>query len=245
VQMFVDRAQAVRASFALTVENFSDVASACRHLDGLPLAIELAAARAKLLGPRALVARLDKSLDLRGPGADRPTRQQALRDTIDWSYQLLPSAQQALFRRLGVFAGGADVEAVAAVWAGGGDSATQDADLVDLVADLVDASLVTVAEDDDGEPRFRLLETVRAFALDALGDADGLYAVRWAHAAHFVDVANRLDFLSIWGSREQALRGNRLFESEWNNFREAVAWATARPAEPEPDSSGRLALGLT
>ena len=119
VQLFVDRAQKVRASFALTTDNSSEVAAICRHLDGLPLAIELAASRSKLLGPRALLARLDQALDLRGADADRPTRQQALRDTIDWSYRLLPADQQALFRRLGVFAGGADLEALAAVCANG------------------------------------------------------------------------------------------------------------------------------
>jgi predicted ATPase/class 3 adenylate cyclase len=244
VQLFVNRAVAVRASFALTVDNSPEVAAICRRLDGLPLAIELAAARSKLLGPRALLVRLDQALDLPGSGADRPTRQRALRATIDWSYRLLPAPQRVLFRRLGVFAGGADLDAVAAVCVDG----IGDADPVELVADLVDASLVTVGEDDDGEPRLTMLETVRAFALDAFADAGELQDARRLHAAHFVDVAARLDWFMIWASREQALRGNRLFDLEWHNFREAAAWATSSDslsARPEPGIGERRALGLT
>jgi predicted ATPase len=241
VQLFVDRACAVRSSFCLTVDNSSEVAAICSHLDGLPLAVELAAARSRLLGPRALLARLDQALDLRGPGADRPTRQQALRDTIDWSYRLLGPPQQTLFRRLGVFAGGADLDALAAVCA---DSAVGDRDPVDLVEDLVDVSLVTVSEDDDGEPRLGMLETVRAFALDALRDSGELEDARRLHAAHYVDVAARLSFFVVWSSHEQAVRSNRLFELEWNNFREAAAWATGPVAGHEPDTAERRRLGL-
>ncbi|MFZ2015490.1 MAG: NB-ARC domain-containing protein, partial [Nocardioides sp.] len=115
VQLFVDRAKAVRSSFALDADCAAEVVAICRHLDGLPLAIELAAARSKLLGPRALVSRLDQVLDLRGTGADRPSRQQALRETIDWSYRLLRPPEQAVFRRLGVFAGGAGLDGLSAV----------------------------------------------------------------------------------------------------------------------------------
>jgi predicted ATPase/class 3 adenylate cyclase len=244
VQLFVDRACAVRTSFDLTADNSSDVAAICRHLDGLPLAIELAAARSKLLGPRALLARLDGALDLRGSGADRPPRQRALRDTIDWSYRLLPSAQQAMFRRLGVFAGGADLDAVMAVCHEG---ASSEGDTVAMLEDLIDASLVTVGEDDDGEPRFALLETVRAFALDGLREVAELEDARRAHAAHFVDVADRLSFFVVWASHEQALRGNRLFERELSNFREVARWASApSPSEApaEPGTVTRHHLGL-
>ncbi len=244
VQLFVQGARAVRASFALTADNFPDVAAVCRHLDGLPLAIELAAARSKLLGPRALLVRLDRALDLRGSHTDRPTRQRALRETIDWSYRLLTAPQQALFRRLGVFAGGADLDAVTAVWA---DRTLGDDVPADLVEDLVDASLVTVTEDDDGEPRFEMLETVRAFALETLEDAGDLEGARHAHAAHFAGVAARLHWSVIWSTREHRFRGNRLFERELNNFRGALAWATSPmtpTARPEPDTGEPAALGL-
>jgi predicted ATPase/class 3 adenylate cyclase len=241
VQLFVDRACAVRASFALTTDNSSEVAAICRHLDGLPLAIELTAARSKLFGPRALLTRLDQALDLRGSDADRPTRQQALRDTIDWSYRLLEARQQSLFRRLGVFAGGADLDALAAVCA---DGALGERDPVDLVEDLVDASLVTVTEDEDGEPRLGMLETVRAFALDALSEAGELEAARRLHATHYVDVAARLSFFVVWASHEQAVRSNRVFELEWNNFREAAAWARSTAARPEASLAERRRLGL-
>jgi predicted ATPase len=241
VQLFVDRACAVRASFCLTAGNSAEVTAICSHLDGLPLAVELAAARSKLLGPRALLARLDQALDLRGSDADRPTRQQALRETIDWSYRLLEAPQQSLFRRLGVFAGGADLDALAAVCA---DGAVGDRDPVELAEDLVDVSLVTVTEDDDGEPRLGMLETVRAFALDTLRDAGDLEGARRLHAAHYVDVAARLSFFEVWASHEQAVRSNRLFEREWNNFREAVAWATSPATDPEPATAERRELGL-
>jgi predicted ATPase/class 3 adenylate cyclase len=243
VELFADRACAVRASFALTADNSSDVAAICRHLDGLPLAIELAAARSKFLGPRALLARLDGALDLRASDADRPPRQQALRATIDWSYRLLPATQQAMFRRLGVFAGGADLDAVTAVCA---EDTVREADAIDMLADLIDASLVTVREN-DGEPRFALLETVRTFALDALREEGELENAQRAHAAHFVQVADRMSFFVVWASHEQALLGNRLFERELNNFREIARWATA-PESAEASTNGsaveRHQLGL-
>ncbi len=244
VQLFVDRARAVRASFALTVDNAADVSEICRHLDGLPLAIELAAARSKLLGPRALLSRLDQALDLRGTDADRPTRQQAMRATIDWSYRALPAAQQALFRRLGVFAGGADLDALAAVY---GVDTIGDCDLIDVVADLVDASLITVTEDDDGEPRFTMMETMRVFALDSLEHAGELTAARLRHATHFAGVAAQLDWRLTWATREHMIRCNRRFIREQNNFREALAWATSptsRPAAPDAQGAEHGALGL-
>ena len=118
------------------------------------------------------------------------------------------------------------------------------ADPVDLVEDLVDVSLVTITEDDDGEPRLGMLETVRAFALDALRDAGELEAARRLHVAHYVDVAAQLSFFVVWASHEQAVRSNRLFDLEWNNFREAAAWATSPVAGPEPDTAERRRLGL-
>jgi predicted ATPase/class 3 adenylate cyclase len=245
VRLFVNRAQAVRTSFALTAENCSDVAAVCRRLDGLPLAIELAAARSKLLGPRALLARLDRVLDLRGSDSDRDTRQQALRETINWSYRLLPRPQQALFRRIGVFASGADLAALAAVFPDDTSGPGSDVDLLDLTADLVDASLVTATQDSDGEPRFSLLETVRLFALDALAETGELEDARHVHAAHFAEVAAHLDWRSTGTTVEQAIRAHRLFELERNNLREALGWAsTSSVTRPEPAALSPHTLGL-
>lgn len=245
VQLFVDRARAVRTTFSLTANNSTAVVAICGRLDGLPLAIEIVAAHSKVLGPRALLARLDHALDLRGPAADRPARQQALRDTIDWSYRLLPVDQQALFRRLGVFVAGADLHAVEAVCIAGG---AVEGDLIGLAADLVDASLVTVTEDGDGEPRFAMLETVRAFALDALADAGEMEGTRRLHAEHFAAVAAQLRWRAVWDTPQQAIRGNRLFEVELNNFREALGWATTPSSggdAHEPGIDARIAVALT
>ena len=269
VQLFVERARAVRSSFRLAPDNAADIAAICGHLDGLPLAIELAAARSKLLGPRGLRARLDQALaqtlthttdrttdlriDSRNPQADRPTRQQALRETIDWSYRLLPPPQQALFRRLGVFAGGADLDAVAAVCGNrvpedtrpGAASPDDTDDTADLVEALVDASLVGVTEDDDGDPRFTLLETLRAYALDALAHAGELDDTRLAHARHYASVAWRLRWFIIWTSREARLHANRLFDREQHNFREALTWLTTDPGSSSNSGSGRDAAERT
>jgi predicted ATPase len=163
VQLFAQTARSVRSGFAVTADNVGDVVAICSRLDGLPLAIELAAARSKLLAPHALLARLDKALDLRASGVGRPSRQRTLRDTIAWSYDLLEPRQQVLFRRLGVFAGGADLDAIEAVCG----ELLDGEDLLDVIAELVDASLATIGESIDGEPRAGMLVTVRAFALDS------------------------------------------------------------------------------
>ena len=228
MQLFVDRARAVRASFTLTVDNASDVAAICRHLDGLPLAIELAAARSKLLGPRALLTRLDQALDLRATDADRPTRQQALRERSTGRYRLLPAPQQALFRRLGVCAGGADLDAVAAVCA---DGTVGDRDPTDLVADLVDASLVTVdrgrrrrapVHDVGDAERSRSKRSARPATSRRRGGCTPRTSQAWPPSWTGLDLA----------TREHMIRGNRLFHQERNNFREALAWATSPSAKP-------------
>jgi predicted ATPase/class 3 adenylate cyclase len=148
VRMFCQHAEMVRPGFALTAQNVADVAAVCRRLDGLPLALELAAARTRLLSPKALLAKLDSTLDLHGDAVDRPARHQALRDTIAWSYDLLSPELQVSFRSLGVFAGGADLQAAAAV-----ALATPGEDPLDAVGELVESGLLTVAEQPGGEPR--------------------------------------------------------------------------------------------
>jgi predicted ATPase/class 3 adenylate cyclase len=238
VQMFVQQARLVRPGFAVTADNAADVAAVCRRLDGLPLAIELAATRSKLLSPRALLARLDTALDLAASGSTVLRRQKTLRDTIAWSYELLDPSQQAFFRRLGVFASGADLDAVAAVTQGVGDP-----DALDLVADLADASLVIVGEDADGEPRVIMLETIRAFALDELRRLSEEKDVRRAHAAHYLSRAEPW-FDQIFASDvERVLRARRQFEPDVTNFREALTWALL-PDEPGPPSAEQAELGL-
>ena len=166
VQMFVGQAKMVRPSFELTDDNRDAVATLCRRLDGLPLALELAAAHARVLSPAALLSRLDGRLGAGVTASDRPDRQRTLGATIAWSYDLLTPSDQDVVRRLGVFSGSADLDAVAGY---GGD------DLLDVVNRLVATSLVQVEEGADAEPRLTLLETIRAFArerLHATGEAD-------------------------------------------------------------------------
>ena len=172
VALFVERARAVKADFAVTDANAPAVAEICVRLDGLPLAIELAAARAKLLSPQALLARLEQRFDLlTGGPRDQPARQQTLRATIDWSYGLLGPDEQTLFARLAVFAGGCTLEAAEAVCGDDG--------LLTALSTLIDNNLLAQEEQPDGEPRFTMLETIRAYALELL-EASGERPTRFA-----------------------------------------------------------------
>ena len=190
VRLFVARAGAVTPDFALTAEDVAAVAAICRRLDGLPLAIELAAARVAHLPPAALLARLEQRLPLlTGGPRDAPRRQQTMRDAIAWSYDLLPADEQALFRRLAVFAGGFALDAAEAV---AGDAARS---VFDALCALVDASLVQRADgpgerDPDG-PRYLLLETVREYGLEQLAASGEAEAARDRHVAFFVALAER------------------------------------------------------
>ena len=169
VALFVERAQAVKHEFALTKENATSVAAICARLDGLPLAIELAAARIKLLSPSAMLARLESRLNLLTGGAlDLPTRQQTLRGTVDWSYGLLNSAEQTLFRRLSVFSGGCSLEAAEAVCDTRGDLGL---DALDGMASMVDKSLAQHVEQSEAETRFFMLSTIREYALERLKES--------------------------------------------------------------------------
>jgi predicted ATPase/class 3 adenylate cyclase len=241
VQLFVQQATMVKPSFALSEANVADVVEICRRLDGLPLAIELAAARSKLLSPAALAARLGTAMELRDAAVDRPSRQQNLRATIGWSYDLLTPTQQAVFRRLGVFAAGADLDAVDGVT----DGSRNGADALDVVADLVDASLVTVGEGPGGEPRVSLLETVRAYAQDQLGAADEFDDARLRHASHFAALVEQLDSRQR-GAVDQVLEGRARFETEHENVREALEWllGPAGTTVVSPSTRVRMALRL-
>jgi predicted ATPase/serine/threonine protein kinase len=187
VALFVERAQAVAPRFALTAENAAAVAGVCTRLDGLPLAIELAAARVKLLSPAALAARLDHCLQvLTGGPKDVPTRQQTLRATIDWSHQVLSPAEQRLFRRLAVFAAPCTIEAAEAVCDFRQDLGM---DVLEGMGSLVDQSLLRRYEGADSEPRFEMLATIREYALERLVEAGEEPLTHRAHAAYSLVLA--------------------------------------------------------
>ena len=189
VALFIDRSAAIRPDFAVTNANAPAVAGICARLDGLPLAIELAAARIRLLPPEALLARLEHSLDLLvGGRRDLPARQQTLRSAIAWSFDLLDVPEQRLFRRLGVFVGGFTLEAAEAICSQDGDL---EIDTLDGIGSLVDASLVRLDRTTIGEPRYALLETVREFALERLEASGELSRTQRHHRDHFVAFAER------------------------------------------------------
>src|SRR5215213_7952186 len=176
IALFVERAQAVRPDFRLTAQNAQTVAEICVRLDGLPLAIELAAARIGLLSPEALLVRLEQRLAVLTDGArDLPPRHRTLRAAIGWSYELLDASEQALFRRLGVFVGGCALEVAEAVCNAEGDLPWT---VVDGLAALLDKSLLRLETGVDGEPRFVMLETIRAYALERLAASGEERAIR-------------------------------------------------------------------
>jgi len=215
VALFVERAQAIKREFALTRENAPAVAAICARLDGLPLAIELAAARIKLLPPSAMLARLESRLNLLTGGArDLPTRQQTLRSTVDWSHGLLNAAEQTLFRRLSVFTGGCTLEGVEAVCDTKGDLGL---DVLDGMASMVDKSLAQQVEQVDAETRFLMLSTIREYALERLAESDDESATRRAHAAYYLVLAEE-------GAEDVVAHPEWLdrFEIEHDNFRLAL-----------------------
>ncbi|MGB9282642.1 MAG: protein kinase, partial [Candidatus Sulfotelmatobacter sp.] len=215
VALFVERAQAVKHEFALTKENAPAVAAICARLDGLPLAIELAAARIKLLSPSAMLARLESRLNLLTGGArDLPSRQQTLRSTVDWSYGLLNAAEQTLFRRLSVFTGGCTLEGVEAVCDTKGDLGL---DVLDGVASMVDKSLAQQVEQGEAETRLRMLSTIREYALERLTESNDESATRRAHAAYYLVLAEE-------GAEDAVAHPEWFdrFEIEHDNFRTAL-----------------------
>jgi len=187
VALFVQRATAARPDFELNRENASAVAEICARLDGLPLAIELAAARVKVLSPSSMLTRLASRLQLlTGGSRDLPQRQQTLRAAIDWGYDLLSAAEQKLFRRLSVFVGGCNLESVEAVCDTKGNL---DLDLLDGMASMVDKSLVQQVERGKGESRFVMLETLREYALEKLEVSGEAALTKRAHAAYYLVLA--------------------------------------------------------
>ncbi len=233
VRLFVERAQAVRPSFALTAENARAVAEICVQLDGLPLAIELAAARIKLLTPQAILARLQSRLNfLTGGARNLPARQQTLRKTLDWSYDLLSANEQRFFRRLGVFVGHWTLEAAAAIGAADG---ANESETLELLTSLVDKSLVRVVEDAaSGETRFMLLETIREYALDSLEKHGEREQAQQRHAQFYLRLAEEVE-PELYGSGQRAAL-NRL-DRETGNLWAAMRWVIAA-------EKGELALRL-
>jgi tetratricopeptide (TPR) repeat protein len=216
--LFVQRAQAVRPDFTLTAENVVDVARICQRLDGLPLALELAAARIRLLPPHALLTRLRRRLPtLTGGARDLPERHQTLRAALAWSYDLLPPGAQTLFRRFSVFAGGATLEAIDAL-----KGNIPDGDTLDEVTALLDHSLLRSRGEVAGEPRYGMLETIREYAGDLLTTSGERATAERAHAVYYQALAERAE-RELRGP-EQATWMERL-EAEVNNLRAALRWS--------------------
>ena len=225
IRLFIERAQAVKADFTITKTNAPAIAEICARLDGLPLAIELAAARSKLMAPDALLARLSNRLQvLTGGARTQPARQQTLRNTIDWSYQMLDAPGQLLFARLEVFVGGCTLEAAEAVCVVDGD---QQQNVLDGLAALLDHNLLRRTETASGETRFVMQETIREYARDRLVACAEATIIRQQHAHFFLNWAERAA-LEAQGAH-QTVWLDRL-EQEHDNLRAALAWFDAQEA---------------
>ena len=221
VRLFVGRVQAVSPDFALTEHNAHAIAGICRRLDGLPLAIELASARVKVLPPAALLARLEHRLPvLTGGGRDLPTRQQTMRDAIAWSYDLLTPEEQAVFRRLVVFPAGCTLEAAEAVAGSNGGF-----DVFGEIASLVDSSLLRQEEGVDGVARFRMLETVREYGLEQLEVTGEAEATRQRLADRGLALAEQVEPARYFGNI--APEGMARLDEELPNLRAAIEWLLA------------------
>lgn len=232
IRFFVERAQTSKPEFALSQTNAADVAAICRSLDGLPFAIELAAARIKLFEPQTILARLSNSLRfLTGGGKELPERRQTMRGAIAWSYDLLDAEERQLLDRLSVFAGGFTIESAEAVGAEHG------VEILDTVSSLLDKNLIARMNQQSGEPRFRMLVVVREFALEKLGQAGATDEVHRRHSAFFADLAERA---------EPELRGARAAEwlqrldQEHENIRLALNWTI----DSEPQTALRIAASI-
>jgi predicted ATPase/class 3 adenylate cyclase len=239
VALFIARAQAVKPEFQVTNANAPAVAEICTRLDGLPLAIELAAVRIKLLPPQALLARLGQRLAvLTGGARDVPARQQTLRNTIEWSYHLLDAQEQRLFRRLSVFVGGCTLQAVEAVCEELGAGSGK---VFDAVASLIEKSLLQQTELEGEEPRLRMLETIREYALEALAATRELEVTQQAHAAYYLSLAERAE-AELEGPRQ--IRWLERLEREHDNLRAALQWSLERVGDEEAKADQEMALRL-
>ena len=223
VNLFLKRAQAIQSDFDVTADNAATIAQICLRLDGLPLAIELAAARIKLLPPQALLARLDRRLQvLTGGARDLPLRQQTLRNTLAWSYELLTTEEQCLFEQLSIFVGGCTLEAAETICSVSGDVAADvDGSVLDGVASLINKNLVQQQAQSDGGPRLLMLETIREYGLEALETSGKMEATRWAHATYYLRLAEEAEpQLRV----PQQVSWFERLEREHDNLRATLSW---------------------
>ncbi len=242
VRLFLERAQAIQPGFALTPANIGTIAEICTRLDGLPLAIELAAARIKLLPPQALLKRLSHRLEiLTGGVRDLPARHQTLRDTLKWSYDLLDAQEQRFFRRLSVFVNGWTLEAVEAVVSIEQERDGYSLPALDGVASLLDKSLLLPMERDEEEPHPIMLETIREYGLERLAASGELEMARRAHAAYYLAQAEQAE--KEQGGEQQAAWLEWL-EREHENMRAALQWLLEQKEPEDLEKALRLAGAL-
>ena len=240
--LFVQSAQAIKSDFHLTEANARSIAEICIHLDGLPLAIELAAARTRLLSPQALLARLSHRLDVLTDGARNvPARQQTLRAAIAWSYHLLASSEQQLFRSLSVFAGGCTLQAI--------ETIAKNTSL-DGVSTLLENNLLRQVEQPDGEPRLLMLETIREYGLECLADTGESEAARAAHAVYYLALAEEAES-QLRGPEQARWKAQLVIEQE--NLRAALSFpleqahmqAGTQESERQIECALRLCVALS
>jgi predicted ATPase/class 3 adenylate cyclase len=235
VRLFIGRAKAAKPDFAVTDENAPAVAEICARLDGLPLAIELAAARIKLLPPQGMLKRLDSRLKLLSGGArDLPERQRTLRGAIEWSHALLGEGERVLFARLAVFSGGHSLEAIQAVCDARDDLLV---DVLDGVSSLLDKSLLRQEEVAESDPRFLMLETIHEYARERLQESGEAEELRRLHAEYFLAMAEEAE-PELTGPEQLTWFGQ--LETEQDNMRAALSWAL----ESEPETARRMAKAL-
>ncbi|MEX2555732.1 MAG: LuxR C-terminal-related transcriptional regulator [Actinomycetota bacterium] len=237
VRLFIDRARKARPRIELTPETVEAIASICRRLDGIPLAVELAAARVRTMSPSQIAKGIGERFSLLGGGSRTAlARQRTLEASVDWSYALLTEPERILFRRLAIFAGGFTLEAAERVCS---DAILDEFAVMDVLSRLVDRSLVQVEETDDG-PRYRFLETVRVYARQKLADSDDATAIRDRHLAFFIELAERAQKGLITSAM---LEWAERLERDHDNVRVAIDWSLE---SEQTDSALRflIALGL-
>ena len=222
IKLFVERAAALKPNFSITEENAAAIAEICASLEGLPLAIELAAARIKILAPRQIAERLENRLKILTSGArDLPSRQQTMRGAIEWSFELLDAAEKLLFRRLAVFVGGFTFEAVENVCENG-------IDILDPFTVLLENSLLIRTDFESDEPRFRMLEIVREFAIEKLEKSGEFSEIKEKHVRYFYQIANQADPHLL---DKEGTKWLDLLNKENENIRIALEWANENDAE--------------
>lgn len=242
VELFAVRAREAKPNFALNEENAPIITEICAKLDGLPLAIELAAVRVKLLSPKAILARLEHSLQLLTGGAkDLPSRQRTMRGAIEWSYELLDAEEKFLFRRLAVFSGGFKVEAAEFVAEeeidGDSQSVSSQTNVLDLLDSLIDNNLLVSKEQTDGNMRLQMLEVVREFAFELLQKTGEIDVLQRVHAEYFLALAEEAEPFLFSG---QSIEWLEKLEIEHDNLRAALRWML----EQEPEMAARTAAAL-